>query len=138
MKALSVWQPWAWLIVNGYKHVENRTWILPEAMAGQRIYVHASKREDWTAWRIIKNKHPEIWAKISQDGLVVNEGFRRALPRGYLVGEVTLKSCGWGYPSGWAEPDYWQWILADPVAFEIPIPCRGRQGLFEVEMEKKP
>ena len=26
MKALSIRQPWAWLIVNGYKDVENRTW----------------------------------------------------------------------------------------------------------------
>jgi ASCH domain-containing protein len=26
MKALSVRQPWAWLIVNGYKEVENRDW----------------------------------------------------------------------------------------------------------------
>jgi hypothetical protein len=24
--ALSVRQPWAWLIVNGYKDVENRSW----------------------------------------------------------------------------------------------------------------
>lgn len=26
MKALSIKQPWAWLIANGYKDVENRTW----------------------------------------------------------------------------------------------------------------
>ena len=26
MKAISIRQPWAWLIVNGYKDVENRTW----------------------------------------------------------------------------------------------------------------
>lgn len=23
---LSIRQPWAWLIVNGYKDIENRTW----------------------------------------------------------------------------------------------------------------
>ncbi len=26
MKALSIRQPWAWLIVHGYKDIENRTW----------------------------------------------------------------------------------------------------------------
>ena len=26
MKALSIKQPWAWLIVNGFKDIENRTW----------------------------------------------------------------------------------------------------------------
>jgi hypothetical protein len=26
MKALSIMQPWAWLIVNGHKAIENRNW----------------------------------------------------------------------------------------------------------------
>jgi len=26
MKALSIRQPWAWLIVDGYKDIENSTW----------------------------------------------------------------------------------------------------------------
>ena len=26
MRVISIRQPWAWLIVNGYKDVENRTW----------------------------------------------------------------------------------------------------------------
>ena len=26
MKAISIRQPWAWLVVNGHKDVENRTW----------------------------------------------------------------------------------------------------------------
>lgn len=27
MKAISIHQPWAWLIVEGYKDIENRTWL---------------------------------------------------------------------------------------------------------------
>ena len=27
MKVIVIRQPWAWLIVNGYKDVENRTWV---------------------------------------------------------------------------------------------------------------
>ena len=26
MRALSIRQPWAWLIVNGHKDIENRSW----------------------------------------------------------------------------------------------------------------
>ena len=26
MKAISIRQPWAWLIVQGYKDIKNRTW----------------------------------------------------------------------------------------------------------------
>ena len=43
MKALSIRQPWAWLIVAGYKDVENRTWATD--FRG-RIYVHAGQRYD--------------------------------------------------------------------------------------------
>jgi hypothetical protein len=40
MKALSIRQPWAWLIVKGYKDIENRTWATK--LRG-RVFVHASK-----------------------------------------------------------------------------------------------
>src|SRR5436189_5084024 len=38
MKALSVRQPWAWLIVNGYKDIENRDWATKRR---GRIWIHA-------------------------------------------------------------------------------------------------
>jgi len=40
MKAISIRQPWAWLIVNGYKDIENRSW--PTKFRG-RVLIHASK-----------------------------------------------------------------------------------------------
>lgn len=39
MKALSIRQPWAWLIVNGHKDIENRSW--PTRFRG-KFLVHAS------------------------------------------------------------------------------------------------
>ena len=52
MKALSIRQPWAWLVCKGYKDIDNRTWWLhvppllnyPEHII--RIYVHAGKIPD--------------------------------------------------------------------------------------------
>ena len=46
MRALSIQQPWADLILFGGKDIENRTWPLPDKMRGQRIYVHAGKKPD--------------------------------------------------------------------------------------------
>ena len=43
MKALSIIQPWAELIVLGHKDIENRTW--PTKVRG-RVAVHASKKYD--------------------------------------------------------------------------------------------
>ena len=37
MKVLSVRQPWAWLIVNGHKDIENREW---ETNLRGRVWIH--------------------------------------------------------------------------------------------------
>lgn len=42
MKALSIRQPWAWLIVQGYKDIENRSWNTK--YRGQ-VLIHASSRK---------------------------------------------------------------------------------------------
>ncbi len=40
-RAISIIQPWAWLITMEYKLVENRTW--PTEFRGP-VYIHASKK----------------------------------------------------------------------------------------------
>src|SRR5437016_10859136 len=43
MKALSVRQPWAWLIVNGHKDIENRSW---QTKFRGKLLIHAGQRFD--------------------------------------------------------------------------------------------
>lgn len=43
VKALSIRQPWAWLIVHGHKNIENRTWTTKHRGP---LLIHASKRLD--------------------------------------------------------------------------------------------
>ena len=45
MRVLSVQQPWASLIVAGWKDVENRTWHTPYR---GKIAIHASSKFDWS------------------------------------------------------------------------------------------
>ena len=42
MKAISIRQPWAWLILNARKDVESRDWIYPCRHRGP-LLIHASK-----------------------------------------------------------------------------------------------
>lgn len=42
MKAISIKQLWASLIVQGIKAIENRTWKCQQKYIGQRVLVHAS------------------------------------------------------------------------------------------------
>ena len=43
MKAISIRQPWAWLVVHGYKDVDNRTWATKHRGP---ILIHAGKALD--------------------------------------------------------------------------------------------
>jgi len=45
MKAITIWQPWASLILAGAKPYEFRGWAAPRALVGQRIAIHAGARK---------------------------------------------------------------------------------------------
>jgi ASCH domain. len=45
MKALTIWQPWASLIIAGAKPYEFRGWRAPRSLIGQRIVIHAAARK---------------------------------------------------------------------------------------------
>jgi len=121
MKALSIKQPWAWLIVNGHKDIENRTW--PTDFRG-RIYVHAGQRWDYQGQLWLSHHHPMVRDfELRKD----------TVPCGGLVGEVDIIGCVSGGLSPWFEGPY-GFVLANPVAYETPIPCKGKLGFFEPEI----
>ena len=131
MKALSVRQPWAWLIVNGYKTVENRSQNIGRVCG--RIYIHASQTltvADYNACVTFLLGHPDMAAAA------------RALPArqdldcGGLVGSVNV----WAIVKnleGLKNPWYTGgvgYMLNDAVPLDIFAPCPGRLGFFEVEV----
>jgi len=141
MKALSFKQPWAWLVVAGIKDVENRTWwlrmppFLNSPENPKRIYVHASKVLDDTGWNFIRTRVSDTtWQRIW------NMDFINSLNLGAIIGEVDIVACFHisqvGYPatkSPWFTGPYGL-VLANPVLYEKPIPCKGRLGFFEPEI----
>ena len=131
MKALSIRQPWAWLIVAGIKDVENRPWWTD--FRG-RIYIHAGKMVDWQSQIAITKKE-----------LQLPNNAEKLLPEifhlGALIGEVDIVDCKFRKDiamafSPWHEHGSWGFILANPVIYEVPIPCRGQLGFFEVNMKE--
>jgi hypothetical protein len=56
VKALSIMQPWAWLIVNRHKAIENRDW--PTRFRGP-VAIHAGKKMDHEADHDVQTRtHP--------------------------------------------------------------------------------
>lgn len=120
MKALSIRQPWAWLIVNGHKPVENRTW---RTKVRGRIAIHASAkmtRLDWMTAGFLCQK-AGIYLPPPED-----------LPTGGIVGYATVADCVDDHPSLWfTGPHAFVMEQANPSPL---IPCKGKLGFFEVEI----
>lgn len=110
---LSIRQPWAWLIVHGYKDIENRTWTTSHRGP---FLVHAGRTFDKEGYQqVARNRR----IPLPQ---------RDQLERGGIVGIVHLVKVVEFSWSRWFEGPF-GFVLeeARPLPF---IPCRGRLGFF--------
>lgn len=115
--ALSIRQPWAWLILHGGKDIENRNW--PTRFRG-RIYVHAGKG-------MTREEYEDAEWTAEENGVKLPPF--EALERGGIVGEVDIVDCVTRSESPWFFGDY-GFVLrnAQPLPFR---PCRGALGFFD-------
>ena len=121
MKAITIHPVWAWAIVHGHKLVENRTWRTKHRGP---LLIHASA--DSPASRASDARAREELARL---GVEVPE----TVPRGAVVGLVDLidvieQSAVAADPLACGPLC---WILSNPRPLPRPIPCKGRQQLWE-------
>ncbi len=128
MKALSIRQPWAWLIVNGYKDIENRSW---NTKFRGPVLIHASSKRPTVA---------EV--KAARSILEQTHGWEVALKMpspehfelGGFVGIATITGTCESSPSPWFfGPVGFQ--LRDAIAVRFK-PYRGRLSLFDSGLRK--
>lgn len=118
MKALSIRQPWAWLIVNGHKPVENRNWVTHYRGP---VLIHASQG-------MTRAEYDE--ARELAESLGVKLPDPKALERGGIVGQATITDCVSVSPSPWFFGKYgFTMVDAMPLPHQ---PLKGRLGFFEV------
>lgn len=120
MKALSVQQPWAWLIVNGYKDIENRTWAT--TFRG-RFWVHAGKKVEKAGYEFLREHFPELYTICPP---------AKEIERGGLVGQTTITDCVERSESRWFLGPK-GFVLSDSHPHPL-IPLAGRLGFFEVNL----
>ena len=116
MKVIVIRQPWAWLIVHGYKDIENRSWA---TRYRGTLLIQAS------ATRPSKSKLEEIRLLVRRRGVELPEEFER----GGIVGSVQLDDCVTSSRSPWFEGPI-GWVLSKPERVRF-IPLKGRLGLFD-------
>lgn len=120
---LSVRQPWASLIIYGFKDIENRTW---ETMHRGPLLIHASAKWDGGS---------ALQAARAMSPVPVPDRNHPCYQFGGFIGIVDLV----GFPedavlSPWADPYQYQWKLANPRPIKF-IPWKGQLGLFKADVE---
>jgi activating signal cointegrator 1 len=126
MKALTICQPYARLILIGEKRVENRVWNTTHRGP---LLIHAGKSRKWLDEEDVED------AIADGDPLVF----------GAIVGRCNLVAClrieeimsgkhDQRFPQIESRAHCfgpWCWVLDDVERFAEPIPCDGKQGLWD-------
>lgn len=125
MKALSIMQPWAWLIVNGHKSIENRSW---RCHYRGPILIHAGKKVDtWARADLWHKRHPVTCAPFSPD---LPETFER----GGIVGMAEIVDCVERSDDPWFVGRFGIVMRnAKPLPFRS---CKGALGFFTPTFEE--
>lgn len=142
MKCLSLWQPWATLMVIGAKHFETRSWQLRHRGP---LLIHAAKKQDRDSL--------ELCLEEPFRSALVSSGIEKIgdLPFGAIIGSVDVLDCvrslGGGLKAflsnghtvcgperefGDYSPGRWISITRNPRRFLFPLAFRGLQLLFDV------
>lgn len=137
MKVISIWNPWASLIIQGFKFFETRSWAPPKSLLGQTIGIASTKNILPHQRAAMREEAFARWYELS--GLPPAE----ELSNGYLLGTVQLhsfelvtdefldditeeeKAFGWFQPGGYA------WRLRSPSPLPHPVPIVGKQGIYD-------
>ena len=145
MKALTIWQPWATLIMAGAKPYEFRHWdyrARERGLEGQRIVIHAGAR------KISREEVQEILLRIEAGHSALKPELARPIVERALTspGSLPLAS-GLGtailgtprkashlfrgvVPEQDIDPVVWAWPLSAIEVFAHPVPARGFQGFW--------
>jgi hypothetical protein len=112
MLALSIKQPWAWLIATGLKDIENRSW---RTKFRGIFLIHASKKIDQVAY-----DHYSLFFDLPDIS---------KLKTGGIVGQSELIDCVDDHKSDWFFGPYGFMLRnSKPLPFS---PCRGWLYFFQ-------
>ena len=140
MKVLSLWQPYASLLIHGHKPIETRGWPAPDWIMGETIGIASTKHVRKEQRGLFAGSDLKFRYLQTQLPLRLEE-----LPHGFLLGTAVVRSC-----MCMTEDDLrricdrerwfgdWQvgryaWHVTDLHKFEDPIPVSGGQKLWNYE-----
>lgn len=120
LPALAIRQPYAWLVVNRIKDIENRS---RRTHYRGKVLIHASLSEDL----LFEDSLAEL---STLAGIELPDSY----DTGGIVGVAEIIGCERRHGSNWKDPKSWGWVLANaqPLPFR---PCKGALGFFPPKFE---
>jgi hypothetical protein len=118
---LSVRQPWAWLLMEGIKDVENRSWATDYRGT---IALHASKS-------LVRSEYAKAQNLIKVKQLEVTLPPLEQLELGGVLGLIDIVDCVPRHPSPWYIGGNFAFVMANPRKGQF-VPLKGQLGLFYV------
>ena len=138
LPVLSIRQPWAWLILNAGKDIENRCW--PTKFRG-RFLIHAAKGctkteyED-ALWFAGDFEQRTVAATHLPGSPAVRVPEIKDLPRGGIVGVAEIVDCVDESESDWFVGEY-GFVLRNVEPLEF-LPVTGALGFFRLPNDNSP
>lgn len=126
MKVISIKQPWAWLIVNRYKPLENRTW---NTNYRGELGIQASLGFDKEGYEFVHSLFQHIAMpsphEFQRGGIVGMANLLHCIPpaESHLLTQLDAR---------WYNPGCHAWILGDAETLPF-MPCKGKLGFFNVD-----
>ncbi len=134
MRALTLWQPWAWAMSIGLKRIENRSWEPPAWLLGEHFALHASMKWDRASHETLEGALiPRAQEPDVPDRLELVYGAVVATCRLSLVvtsADAAEKHAGFDQRRWFMGP--YGWVVGDVRQLAAPVSCRGYQGLWNL------
>ena len=138
MKALSIKQPYAGLIIAGIKNIENRPWAPKERVGPLAICASAypDTNKWWETMRVMCRR---LHVPFPEELCLVNGAVLGVVDFNYFVCKTADGMLGTDHPTiqveqvtDWWNPDSFGFILENPRPLPQPIPIKGQLGLFDL------
>lgn len=131
--ALTLWQPWAWLVTNGDKDIENRSWriraglylVHTSATCPNHRYEHVLEHCRWHA--LAGSAGQAVGPLLPPRGELV----LGAITGWMVVGDEVLEKT-WSPVRPWHFAGQLGHVLTARGAFERPIACKGMQKAWRL------
>lgn len=127
-RALTLWQPWAWLVANGHKDIENRPAGFSFKSFRGEFWIHAGLQHDTNA----AARALCATMGITIPTLTGSDNFGAIIGRATITG--IIPPCRGECPHPWHFQEQYGFLVSNARPVK-PVRCRGYQGFWGVPAE---